>query len=152
MEHAEIPGMSVTIVSGDQIILQRGYGFKDVSAGTAISPSTLFEIGSNSKAFTGLAVLKLAKENRLHLDDPVSKYLPWFQPVYHNQPAVITIEQLLHHTSGTTTIKICLLHTKSRFRRINPLGKISLTWRPAFPCRPMMENRYTDLSPITMKM
>ncbi|MEQ7053754.1 cyclic peptide export ABC transporter [Paenibacillaceae sp. P-4] len=100
MEHAEIPGMSVTIVSGDQIILQRGYGFKDVSAGTAISPSTLFEIGSNSKAFTGLAVLKLAKENRLHLDDPVSKYLPWFQPVYHNQPAVITIEQLLHHTSG----------------------------------------------------
>lgn len=97
---AEIPGMSITIVKGEQTVLQQGFGFSDLAAESAVNHDTIFEIGSNSKAFTALAVLKLEKEGKLKLDDPVQRYLPWLQFTYKGEPSEVTIEQLLHHTSG----------------------------------------------------
>ncbi|WP_425589770.1 cyclic peptide export ABC transporter [Fictibacillus fluitans] len=100
MKKAEIPGMSITIVQGRDTIFQQGFGYADVSSKKEITDSALFEIGSNSKAFTGLAVLKLEKEGKLKLNAPVSRYLPWLKLTYKGKPAEVTIEQLLHHTSG----------------------------------------------------
>jgi putative ATP-binding cassette transporter len=100
MKKAEIPGMSVTIVNGKETVFQQGFGFSDLSRKTSVTDSTIFELGSNSKAFTALAVLKLEKEGKVRLNDPVDQYIPWLQVTYNGKPAVITIEQLLHHTSG----------------------------------------------------
>ncbi|WP_232230139.1 cyclic peptide export ABC transporter [Bacillus sp. J37] len=100
MKKAEIPGMSVTIVNGKETLYQQGFGYSDLSEKTPVSNATVFEIGSNSKAFTALAVLKLEKEGKLKLNDPVDHYIPWLQVTFNGKPAVITIEQLLHHTSG----------------------------------------------------
>lgn len=100
MKKAEIPGMSVTIVNRKETVFQQGFGFSNLSAKTAVTDSTIFELGSNSKAFTALAVLKLEKEGNVRLNDPVDQYIPWLQVTYNGKPAVITIEQLLHHTSG----------------------------------------------------
>lgn len=100
LSKAEFPGMSVTIVSGNQTVYQKGFGLADLTAGTPVTGSTIFEIGSNSKAFTGLAVLKLEKEGKLKLNDPANQYVPWLQFTYHAEPAVVTLEQLLHHTGG----------------------------------------------------
>lgn len=61
---------------------------------------TLFEIGSTTKAFTGLAILKLEKEGMLKLTDDVKKYIPWLELTYNDEPQTITLNQLLHHTSG----------------------------------------------------
>lgn len=65
----------------------------------------LYQIGSMTKAFTGLAVLKLISEGRLDIDDNVSDLLPGFEAYYHNAPAEITVEQLLSQTSGYTNLE-----------------------------------------------
>lgn len=100
MKHAEIQGLSVTIIRDGQTILQKGYGFANTATNQSVDNTTGFEIGSNSKAFTGLAVLELIQQKKIKMNDPVNMYLPWFKPTYEAQPAIITIEQLLHHTSG----------------------------------------------------
>ncbi|WP_442265582.1 serine hydrolase [Tenacibaculum sp. ZS6-P6] len=60
-------------------------------------------IGSMSKSFTALLILKLQKQGKLNLKDPVSKYLKWFQYKDKTRSDKITIENLLRHTSGIST-------------------------------------------------
>lgn len=100
MEDGNIPGLSVVIVQGGQETYKKGFGFADTARKQAVEPSTLFELGSNSKAFTGLAVLQLAEQGKIQLDEPIQTYLPWLRLTYGGDPANVTVEQFLHHTSG----------------------------------------------------
>lgn len=100
MDKGKIPGLSITIVRDDKIIYQRGFGYSDIKKKTVVTDKTLFEIGSSSKAFTGLAILKLEQDGLIKLNDDVSKYIPWFKVNYKGQNTTITLEQLLHHSSG----------------------------------------------------
>lgn len=68
----------------------------DLNQGTAITPQTVFYIGSTSKQFTAFAVALLAERGVISLDDPVRKYIPEL-PAYADR---VTIRQLVHHTSG----------------------------------------------------
>ncbi len=77
-------------------MLERAYGLADLEHGVANRPDTIFEAGSVSKQFTAAAVLLLAEDGKLSLDDPVRKYIPEL-PDY---AASITVRQMLHHTSG----------------------------------------------------
>ncbi|MFF2888658.1 cyclic peptide export ABC transporter [Paenibacillus sp. NPDC057967] len=99
-DKSNIPGMSVVIVNGGQTVYQKGFGHADVSRDVPVTPDTLFELGSTSKAFTALAVLQLEEEGKLNLDENVSAYLPWLELTYKEQPAAVTLRQFLHHTSG----------------------------------------------------
>lgn len=90
------PGCAVGVSQGGQIVLERAYGMADLEHGVANRPDTIFEAGSVSKQFTAAAVLLLAEDGKLSLDDPVRKYIPEL-PEY---AAAITIRQMLHHTSG----------------------------------------------------
>lgn len=104
----KIPGVAVTIVSSDGEIFTKGFGYENLKTKSPVSADTLFELGSNSKAFTGLAVLKLEQDGLINLNDPVQKYIPWFHMHYKgtykgehiNSDVTITLAQLLHHTSG----------------------------------------------------
>ncbi len=78
METAHIPGLSVAIVKGDQIVYLKGYGQADPS-GRPVTPQTPFIIGSISKTFTALAVMQLVESGKVELDAPVQRYLPWFR-------------------------------------------------------------------------
>lgn len=100
MNKGKIPGMSVVIVQGDKTIYQKGFGYSDIEAKKPVTSKSLFEIGSNSKAFTALGILNLQKNGLIKLDDEVTKYIPWFKATYQGKNASITIEELLHHTSG----------------------------------------------------
>ena len=100
MGDSKIPGLSVVIVDGNETIYEKGFGFSDVAAKKPVTPDTLFELGSTSKAFTALAVLQLEEKGLLNLDDPVSKYIPWFDVNYKGQKVDIKLSQLLYHTSG----------------------------------------------------
>ncbi|NVO12366.1 MAG: cyclic peptide export ABC transporter [Bacteroidales bacterium] len=100
MKVGDIPGLSIVIVSGDSTQLIKGFGYADLEKKIKVSSETLFEIGSCSKAFTGLGIFMLEKKGLLKLDDPVSKYLPWFHVTYKKEKKEITIRQLIHHTSG----------------------------------------------------
>lgn len=94
--HPEFVGLSVAVARGDQLIVERGYGIADLEWNVPVDPSTTFRIGSMTKLFTAAAILKLAEQGKLGLDDPLSRYVPEFD----TGGRAVTIRQLLNHTSG----------------------------------------------------
>jgi len=108
IKDGKIPGASVVIIRGNETIYSKGFGYADIDEQRSVTPETLFEIGSTSKAFTGLALLKLESEGKIDFDQSVKSYLPWFQMKYegdHKGESIdgtvdITLNQLMHQTSG----------------------------------------------------
>lgn len=100
MTEGKVPGLSVVIVMGDKTVYEKGFGFADLKKKIPVTPTTLFELGSTSKAFTGLGVLLLEQKGLLKLSDPVEKYLPWLKLKYKGEYTPVTVEQFLHQTSG----------------------------------------------------
>lgn len=94
--HPEFVGLSVAVARGDELIVERGYGIADLEWNAPVDASTIFRIGSLTKLFTGAAILKLAEQGKLGLDDPLSRFVPEFD----TGGRLVTIRQLLHHTSG----------------------------------------------------
>ena len=90
------PGCSVGVSVDDRIVLERAYGMADLEHGAPNRPDTIFEAGSVSKQFTAAAILLLAEDGKLLLDDPVRKYVPEL----HESTAAVTIRHMLQHTSG----------------------------------------------------
>jgi CubicO group peptidase (beta-lactamase class C family) len=72
----QLVGVSVGVMQNGKVILARGYGVRDVASKTAVTPATMFAIGSVTKQFTCSAMLMLAEQHKLSLKDPVSKYFP----------------------------------------------------------------------------
>lgn len=94
-----IPGLALAAVDGDQILV-KGYGMASLDTGRAVTPETLFELGSCAKAFTGLALACLRADAGLGFQTPVADLLPLFYGLYQGRQQPITLGQLLHHTSG----------------------------------------------------
>ena len=90
------PGCTVGAAIDGATVLNAGYGMADLEHSLAIVPETIFEAGSVSKQFTAAAVLLLAGQGKLSLDDPVRKYIPEV-PDYGTP---ITIRHMINHTSG----------------------------------------------------
>jgi CubicO group peptidase (beta-lactamase class C family) len=90
------PGCAIGTAINGTTVLAAGYGVADLEHDVPITADTIFEPGSVSKQFTAAAVLLLAQQGRLSLDDPVRKYIPEV-PDYGTP---ITIRHLIHHTSG----------------------------------------------------
>lgn len=90
------PGCTVGAAIDGTTVFAAGYGVADLEHDVPITADTIFEPGSVSKQFTAAAVLLLAQQGRISLDDPVRKYLPEV-PDYGTP---ITIRHLIHHTSG----------------------------------------------------
>jgi CubicO group peptidase (beta-lactamase class C family) len=90
------PGCAVGVMRNGQAIHAKGYGLADVERGVAITPTTVFDIGSTSKQFAATSVILLELDGKLSLSDDVRKYVPEL-PDY-GKP--ITIDNLLRHTSG----------------------------------------------------
>jgi cyclic peptide transporter len=99
MHKGGIPGLSLVMINGDQQII-RNYGYSDLERKRTVTSNTLFQLASCSKAFTALAVLKLAADHKINLDDRISTYLPWFYVKYKDSFPSVTIRQLLNHSSG----------------------------------------------------
>jgi D-alanyl-D-alanine carboxypeptidase len=96
-----IPGVAVGVVSDQDLVWSKGFGFANTQAKLPMTATTKFRIASNSKLFTAIAIMQLREEGKLRLDDPVVKYLPWFKAKpAGDDDGPITIEQLLSHSSG----------------------------------------------------
>ena len=93
---AEAPGGIVLVVKDGQTVLRRAYGMADTGKGVKMAPEMAMRIGSMTKQFTATAILLLADEGKLSLQDEITKFLP----DYPTQGKKITIEHLLTHTSG----------------------------------------------------
>ncbi|MGH9971179.1 MAG: serine hydrolase domain-containing protein, partial [Pyrinomonadaceae bacterium] len=90
------PGAAVIAVKDGKVIFRKGYGLANVELGVPVEPDMVFRLGSVTKQFTAVAILMLAEQNKLSLDDDITKFLPDYATKGHK----ITIEQLLTHTSG----------------------------------------------------
>jgi len=95
-----IPGAFVAVVKEDNVLIQRSYGYGNVATKTPMDiPGRLYKIASISKAFTNMAIIKLADEGRINLDEDIQKYLPNIEIAKtYQQP--ITVADLLSHTEG----------------------------------------------------
>ena len=74
----DIAGASIALVDGESIVWSEGFGYTNRSNKVKVTGDTVFHVGSISKSFTALGVLKAAGKGLLALDDPVKKHLPWF--------------------------------------------------------------------------
>ncbi len=90
-----MPGASVLVAQNGEIVYQKGFGYADIEKKIPVTPDTKFKIGSVSKQFTAVAILKLQEEGKISTDDKLSKYIPDFP-----RGNEVTIYQLLTHTSG----------------------------------------------------
>ena len=99
MRASRIPGLTLSIVKGDQVVYLKGYGRADPS-GRAVTPQTSFAIESLTKSFTALAVMQLVEAGKIQLDVPVQQYLPWFRVADPVASAHITVRHLLNQTSS----------------------------------------------------
>lgn len=90
------PGCALAVIKDGQIIYKRGYGMSNLEYGIPLSPSSIFHIASISKEFTAMAIVMLAQQGKLSLDDDIRKYVSEV-PDFGER---ITIRHLIHHTSG----------------------------------------------------
>jgi D-alanyl-D-alanine carboxypeptidase len=88
------PGAAVIVSRAGSVLFQDAVGMADLELGVPLAPSHVFRLGSITKTITAAAILALADDGMLALDDPLRRYLPDFPA------ADVTIHQLLNHTSG----------------------------------------------------
>ena len=103
MSQGKIPGLSVAIVKDGETLYKSGFGYANLENGEKVTSDTLFQLASNSKAFTSLGIFQLQKDGLIKLNDPVSKYIPWLKFLYNGKETDITIAEFLHHTSGISS-------------------------------------------------
>jgi D-alanyl-D-alanine carboxypeptidase len=95
LKKKEVPGCALIVRHNGKLVLAAGYGIANLEHNVAVKPQTAFQSGSIGKQFTAMAVMLLVEEQKLALDDPISKYLT----VPANWSG-ITVRHLLTHTSG----------------------------------------------------
>ncbi|MBV8882842.1 MAG: serine hydrolase [Chroococcidiopsidaceae cyanobacterium CP_BM_RX_35] len=99
-EAEQIPGKVFVLVKDGSIFLSKGYGYANIEQLTPVIPSkTLFRVGSLSKLFTATAVMQLAEQGKLRLNDDINRYLKQFH-VENNSFEPLTSAHLLTHTDG----------------------------------------------------
>jgi CubicO group peptidase (beta-lactamase class C family) len=91
------PGIATAIIQNGEIIYQKYAGYANLSDSTLINNHTRFNIASNGKQFTALAILYLIDNQQLKLSDDIRKFFPTLFPTIKKK---ITIQHLLNHTSG----------------------------------------------------
>jgi CubicO group peptidase (beta-lactamase class C family) len=92
----DVPGASVLVVRNGEAVVRRAYGLADLEQRVATTPQTNYRLASVTKQFTAAAILLLAEDGRLRLDDRVRQWLPALPAA--TDP--VTIRHLLTHTSG----------------------------------------------------
>ncbi|MCS0616657.1 serine hydrolase [Massilia kyonggiensis] len=100
MKLFDVPGIAIAIVKDGQVVATQGFGVRKLGAPDKVDAKTLFEVASNSKAFTAAALAMLVDEGKLAWDDPVTKHLPDFQMYDAYVTHEMTVRDLLTHRSG----------------------------------------------------
>lgn len=90
------PGAAVAVVRDGRVVFRKGYGYASLEHRVPITPTSSFDAASVSKQFAGLAIAMLVEQGKIGMKDDVRKYIPEM----HAFETPITIEHLVHHTSG----------------------------------------------------
>lgn len=90
------PGCALAVSLDGELVYSRGYGYANLDYGIAVSPQTVFDVGSVTKQFVAAGISMLELEGKLSLDDDVRRWLPEL-PAYERP---IRLRHMIHHTSG----------------------------------------------------
>lgn len=96
LKHINVPGLSLAVVKDGKVIKSKGYGLANVELNVPATPNTVYQWASVTKQFTAAAILLLADDHRLMLDERISIYLTNAPVAWSN----VTVRHLLNHTSG----------------------------------------------------
>src|ERR1041385_2983202 len=137
MKAWKIPGVAVGVVKDGKVIVQRGYGVRELGKPEKVDANTMFMIGSNTKAFTATAIAKLDAEKKLSLNDPVQKWLPDFKLYDPWVAKEATVTDLLCHRIGFETFQgdfmffdsdLTTQQMTEKFARIKPMYSFRSRW------------------------
>lgn len=98
MQKRHIPGLALLVIRDGKAIKQQGYGQSNIELQVPVKPETIFQSGSVGKQFTATAVMMLAEQGKVSLDDPLTKYFPDAPSAWKN----VKVWHLLSHTGGFT--------------------------------------------------
>ena len=135
IDQENIPGAVVQVEIGDQIVHRQAlgyaelykFGMKKLDQPVKMDTERMFDLASLTKVFaTTFGIMKLMDEGRIHLDDPVHKYLPQF----NGDKSLITIRQLLTHTSGLNEWQPLYYHASTSKETLDYIGKLPLKYKP----------------------
>lgn len=143
MSSKNIAGLSIALVDDQRIAWAQGFGWADIEAKRPATPDTLYRIGSVSKLFTALELLKLRDEGKLKLDQPVTVFLPRFavRSRAQNLPP-ITLRALAAHHSGLPTDRLNGMWTPHPASLAALVGELSDETLAAVP---QAQYRYSNL-------
>ena len=96
----DVPGIAVAIVKDGKVVMEQGFGLREVGKPDPVDAHTLFAIASNTKAFTAASLQQLAEQGKLKMDDRVIDHLPWFRMSDPYVTHEMRIRDLLAHRSG----------------------------------------------------
>lgn len=135
------PGVSIAIVKGGRPLLIKGYGFADLENDVPATAETVYRIGSVTKQFTAAAILRLAEQGKLSLDDTLQRFLPAFPSQGHR----VTIRHLLNHTSGIRSYTSLGVRWQRVIRNdLAPDSMIALFASEPFDFKPGAQWRYNN--------
>jgi CubicO group peptidase (beta-lactamase class C family) len=101
MRDLDLPSVSVALIDDQAVVWHESYGVADLATGESATPDTIYKIGSITKVFIGLEIMRLAEEGLIDLDAPLESYMPGILPP-ERWPAAsdITLRSILAHRSG----------------------------------------------------
>lgn len=127
MERWQVPGLAIAIVKDGKIVITKGYGVKDIKSKEPVDAYTLFQIASNSKAFTGTAIAHLHLQKKINLDEKVKKYMPQFALEDNMASELTTVRDLLCHRIGLGTFQGDFLNWGSQLSRQDIIAGMART-------------------------
>jgi len=134
-------GISFVVTRGGKVVASGAYGFADLENRVPASLGTVYAIGSLSKTFTAAAVLALADDGKLSLDDPLGKFVPSFPEPGRGA----TVRQLLNHTSGIRNMtSLGPRYWAQAGREIEPAGLVALFANEPSDFAPGSAYRYSN--------
>jgi CubicO group peptidase (beta-lactamase class C family) len=100
MKEWKVPGAAVAIVKDQSVVYMKGFGVREMGKSDPVTPDTLFDIGSCTKAFTSAAIAILVDEGKMKWDGKVNEYIPFFHLRDPLADENVTIRDLLTHRTG----------------------------------------------------
>jgi len=139
LKQQRIPGAAVALVHEGRVIFSRCYGYGDTGKEVAITEDTYFMVGSLTKSFTALAVLKLIEQGKINPHVDIRNYIPNFsiRNPYDGE-ALITVNHLLTHTSGLMVDYYVHLTGEKKYSNADllfHLQKEYLCFKPGSACK-----------------
>lgn len=142
------PGAAVIVVIDGKPVLRKGYGIADMESGAQVTPEKIFRIASVTKQFTAVAILQLVQQERVQLDDPITKYVSDLD----TRGKTITIEHLLTHTSGIPNITEMPGFIDGENRKLSPREVVALVDGEPLDFEPGSKFKYSNTGYVLLGM